>query len=92
MTTILSRFDCIFIVRDVREAERDRDIARHVLGKPDDEQDVGENQHKLIGRCYRCPHPLVHGSGHPQHAASAVSRHTEEVHHVLPCSLRTSAE
>eukprot|EP01031_Cornospumella_fuschlensis_P022281 gene22281-27244_t len=32
MTTILSRFDCIFIVRDVREAERDRDIARHVLG------------------------------------------------------------
>ncbi|RYH28445.1 hypothetical protein EON65_12215 [archaeon] len=33
MTTILSRFDCIFIVRDVREAERDRDIARHVLGR-----------------------------------------------------------
>jgi DNA replication licensing factor MCM5 len=32
MSTILSRFDCIFIVRDVREQERDRDIARHVLG------------------------------------------------------------
>jgi DNA replication licensing factor MCM5 len=32
MTTILSRFDCIFIVRDVREYERDRSIARHVLG------------------------------------------------------------
>jgi DNA replication licensing factor MCM5 len=32
MSTILSRFDCIFIVRDVREAERDREIARHVLG------------------------------------------------------------
>lgn len=32
MSTILSRFDCIFIVRDVRERERDRDIARHVLG------------------------------------------------------------
>lgn len=32
MSTILSRFDCIFIVRDVREMERDRDIARHVLG------------------------------------------------------------
>eukprot|EP01036_Dinobryon_divergens_P033477 gene33477-43263_t len=32
MTTILSRFDCIFIVRDVRDAERDRNIARHVLG------------------------------------------------------------
>jgi DNA replication licensing factor MCM5 len=31
MTTILSRFDCIFIVRDVRDHERDRSIARHVL-------------------------------------------------------------
>eukprot|EP01038_Epipyxis_sp_PR26KG_P005704 gene5704-7872_t len=32
MTTILSRFDCIFIVRDIRDEERDRNIARHVLG------------------------------------------------------------
>lgn len=32
MTTILSRFDCIFIVRDVREQAKDREIARHVLG------------------------------------------------------------
>ena len=32
MTTILSRFDCIFIVRDVRDVERDKGIARHVLG------------------------------------------------------------
>lgn len=32
MTTILSRFDCIFIVRDVRDIERDKTIARHVLG------------------------------------------------------------
>lgn len=32
MSTILSRFDCIFIVRDVRDPSRDRDIARHVLG------------------------------------------------------------
>jgi DNA replication licensing factor MCM5 len=32
MSTILSRFDCIFIVRDVRELQRDREIARHVLG------------------------------------------------------------
>lgn len=31
MSTILSRFDCIFIVRDVRDQERDRSIARHVL-------------------------------------------------------------
>lgn len=32
MSTILSRFDCIFIIRDVREEERDRAIAQHVLG------------------------------------------------------------
>lgn len=31
MTTILSRFDCIFIVRDVRDFERDRNIARGVV-------------------------------------------------------------
>jgi DNA replication licensing factor MCM5 len=31
MSTILSRFDCIFIVRDVRNMDRDRSIARHVL-------------------------------------------------------------
>ncbi|CAE7695006.1 MCM5 [Symbiodinium microadriaticum] len=31
MSTILSRFDCIFIVRDVRDREKDRSIARHVL-------------------------------------------------------------
>ena len=29
---IFFRFDCIFIVRDVRDSERDRNIARHVLG------------------------------------------------------------
>jgi DNA replication licensing factor MCM5 len=32
MSTILSRFDMIFIIRDVREEERDRSIAQHVLG------------------------------------------------------------
>ncbi|CAM9169258.1 unnamed protein product [Phaeothamnion confervicola] len=31
MTTILSRFDLIFIVRDIRDEERDRSIARHVM-------------------------------------------------------------
>ncbi|CAL5225636.1 g8492 [Coccomyxa viridis] len=30
-TTILSRFDLIFIVKDERNADRDRDIAKHVL-------------------------------------------------------------
>jgi len=32
MTTILSRFDLIFIVRDVRDEERDKAICRHVMG------------------------------------------------------------
>lgn len=32
MTTILSRFDLIFLVRDVRDEERDRLICRHVMG------------------------------------------------------------
>ncbi|VEU44747.1 unnamed protein product [Pseudo-nitzschia multistriata] len=32
MTTILSRFDMIFLVRDVREEERDLMICRHVMG------------------------------------------------------------
>lgn len=32
LPTILSRFDLIFIVRDIRDEERDRNIARHVLG------------------------------------------------------------
>ena len=32
MTTILSRFDMIFLVRDVREEERDRLICQHVMG------------------------------------------------------------
>ena len=32
MTTILSRFDLIFLVRDIREEERDRMICKHVMG------------------------------------------------------------
>jgi DNA replicative helicase MCM subunit Mcm2 (Cdc46/Mcm family) len=32
MTTILSRFDMIFLVRDIREEERDRLICQHVMG------------------------------------------------------------
>ena len=31
-TTILSRFDLIFLVKDVRDYERDRQIANHILG------------------------------------------------------------
>ena len=32
MTTILSRFDLIFLVRDVRDEERDKMICHHVMG------------------------------------------------------------
>jgi DNA replication licensing factor MCM5 len=32
MSTILSRFDCIFIVRDIRDESRDLSIAKHVMG------------------------------------------------------------
>ena len=32
LPTILSRFDCIFIVRDIRNIEKDEAIARHVMG------------------------------------------------------------
>ena len=31
-TTILSRFDCIFIVRDIRNEEMDKRLARHIIG------------------------------------------------------------
>ena len=30
-TTILSRFDCIFIVRDIRDVELDKTMANHIL-------------------------------------------------------------
>ena len=64
MTTILSRFDLIFIVRDVRDAEKDRAIARHVMGlhinslSPDDDPDVEidiETMKKYVQYCrFRC--------------------------------------
>lgn len=31
-TTILSRFDCIFIVRDIRNEESDKRLAKHIIG------------------------------------------------------------
>lgn len=31
-TTILSRFDCIFIVRDIRDMEHDKKMAKHIVG------------------------------------------------------------
>lgn len=32
MSTILSRFDLIFLVRDIRDEERDKMICHHVMG------------------------------------------------------------
>jgi DNA replicative helicase MCM subunit Mcm2 (Cdc46/Mcm family) len=43
MSTILSRFDLIFIVRDIRDEARDRSIARHVMG-------VHINAHAMVSR------------------------------------------
>lgn len=31
-TTILSRFDCIFIVRDIKDVAHDTKMARHIVG------------------------------------------------------------
>ena len=58
MTTILSRFDLIFLVRDIREEERDRMICQHVMGihmnagtanhqnhaQENDEDEIGTNE------------------------------------------------
>jgi len=30
-TTILSRFDCIFLVKDVREIKKDMNLAQHIM-------------------------------------------------------------
>lgn len=32
LPSILSRFDLIFIVRDVREMDRDQKLAKHIMG------------------------------------------------------------
>jgi len=40
-STILSRFDLIFIVRDIRTDERDSSIAKHVIGLHRQGQDLG---------------------------------------------------
>jgi DNA replication licensing factor MCM5 len=50
MTTILSRFDLIFIVRDIRDEERDKAIARHVMGVHIDAGSNNEvNTHSALG-------------------------------------------
>ena len=60
--TILSRFDLMFIVRDTRDTERDREIARHVVKVHVTAQDAGDEgggggagdkKPRLGGREYR---------------------------------------
>lgn len=48
MTTILSRFDMIFLVRDIRQEERDRMICQHVMGVHMDHTSGGEQQQKSL--------------------------------------------
>ena len=43
LPTILSRFDLIFIVRDLRDEAKDRKIAEHVMGVHINSEDVFEN-------------------------------------------------
>lgn len=59
-STILSRFDLIFIVKDERSADRDKMIARHVLdvhrtagaqGEADEEDKKVDKGAKHKGRC-----------------------------------------
>ena len=47
MTTILSRFDLIFLVRDIREEERDRLICQHVMGVHMGASGRGDNANSL---------------------------------------------
>ena len=47
--TILSRFDLIFIVRDIRDEERDRTIARHVLSVHINASRAGGSKRKSNG-------------------------------------------
>jgi DNA replication licensing factor MCM5 len=42
-TTILSRFDCIFIVRDERNEEADKRLAKHIMGLHAKAQISGDN-------------------------------------------------
>lgn len=48
-TTILSRFDCIFIVRDVRDLDLDRKIARHIVGLHTNQDDMQEEKAGELG-------------------------------------------
>ncbi|KAJ1447728.1 MCM2/3/5 family-domain-containing protein [Pelagophyceae sp. CCMP2097] len=76
MSTILSRFDLIFIVRDVRDADRDMGIARHVMG-------VHMQAHAELGhRKTGAGHALFPGSGSraapkPRGGAAAAAETTE---------------
>ncbi len=44
-TTILSRFDLIFIIRDIKDSERDQRLAHHIMGL---HINVGEGEEKQV--------------------------------------------
>ena len=44
-TTILSRFDCIFVIRDPKSREHDKMMAEHILKLHADRVEVEENTH-----------------------------------------------
>ena len=57
-TTILSRFDLIFIVKDERSMDRDKQIARHVLNVHKNAGaalEVDEEQKKVYKSCSLWP-------------------------------------
>lgn len=70
-TTILSRFDLIFIVKDERSTDRDKMIARHVLEvhrMAGMQPDQGEQERKAGAGCFDvlagCMMTLRSGSAH----------------------------
>ena len=72
-TTILSRFDLIFIVKDERSMDRDKMIARHVLNVhkmagallevDEEEQKVLPVNHHTLNSTYSCSATLAYHNG-----------------------------
>ena len=72
MPTILSRFDCIFIVKDVHEEAKDKRLAKHVMGLHMNALQTGEELQegelsldllkKYVQYCRRLDHtpPVIH--------------------------------
>ncbi|XP_040582504.1 uncharacterized protein, partial [Lepeophtheirus salmonis] len=62
-TTILSRFDAIFLLKDTIDVERDEDLARHVLNlHKDDDEDLKENEKRYIQYASSLTPSLTHSA------------------------------